>query len=142
MTYLLDTQVWLWLLADLKRIRPELLAEFRDPRSRLLLSAASSWEIAIKWSIGRLALPEPPETFVPSRMQRSGVTGLPVQHAHALHVATLPRHHRDPFDRLLIAQAQLEGVPLVTADPAFDAYDVRVVRAGPAPGSEARTEQG
>ena len=129
MTYLLDTHVWLWLLADSARIRPDLLAEFKDGRTRLLLSAASSWEIAIKWAIDRLPLPESPVTYVPSRMQRSGVAGLLVEHVHALRVADLPHHHQDPFDRILIAQSQVEGVPVVTADRAFDAYDVDVVRA-------------
>ena len=129
MTYLLDTHVWLWLLADSRRIRPDLLAELHDGRVRLLLSAASSWEIAIKWAIGRLPLPDPPAMYIPSRMQRSGVEGLPVDHAHALSVATLPQHHRDPFDRLLIAQANLESIPIVTADPVFDSYDVRVIHA-------------
>ena len=95
-TYLLDTHVWLWMLADPARIRAELLAELTSSRTRLLLSAASSWEIAIKWAMGRLPLPEPPDAFVPSRMQRTGVTGLAVEHVHALHVATLPAHHRDP----------------------------------------------
>jgi PIN domain nuclease of toxin-antitoxin system len=128
-TYLLDTHVWLWLLTDPERIRPELLAELRDGRTRVLLSAASSWEIAIKWAIGRLPLPSPPATFVPARMQRSGVEGLPMTHTHALRVATLPRLHRDPFDRALIAQAQLERLTIVTADRAFDGYDVKLVRA-------------
>lgn len=129
MTYLLDTHVWLWMLTDPSRIRPDLLSEFREGRSRLFLSAASSWEIAIKWAIGRLPLPDQPASYVPTRMQRSGVEGLPVEHAHALRVASLPKLHRDPFDRLLIAQAQLEGLTIVTVDPAFDAYDVSVVRA-------------
>jgi PIN domain nuclease of toxin-antitoxin system len=128
-TYLLDTHVWLWLLTDEERIRPDLLAELRAAGTTLLLSAASSWEIAIKWSIGRLSLPASPETYVPGRLQRSGVTGLPVQHGHALRAASLPRHHRDPFDRLLVAQAQLESVTIITVDPAFEDYDVRVVRA-------------
>jgi PIN domain nuclease of toxin-antitoxin system len=128
-TYLLDTHVWLWLLASPERIREALLTELEDGKTRLVLSAASSWEIAIKWSVGRLPLPEAPDIYVPSRMQRSGVSGLAVEHSHALHVSTLPRHHRDPFDRLLIAQAQLEALPIVTADPAFDPYDVRVVKA-------------
>jgi len=128
-TFLLDTQVWLWMLASSDRIRPDLLSELRDGRTRLLLSAASAWEIAIKWAIGRLPLPEPPTTYVPSRMLRSGVSGLPVEHAHALRVATLPSHHRDPFDRLLIAQAQIESVPIVTGDPRFDEYDVPVIHA-------------
>ena len=129
MTYLLDTHVWLWMLADPDRIRPDLAAELRADRTRLLLSAATSWEIAIKWAVGRLILPEPPATYVPSRMQRTKVEPLSVTHSHALQVATLPRQHGDPFDRLLVAQAQLEGVPIVTVDGAFDAYDVDVVRA-------------
>ncbi len=129
MTYLLDTHVWLWLLAGSKRIDPGLRSELRDPQTRLLLSAASSWEIAIKWAIGRLPLPEAPAIYVPSRMRRSGVSGLPVAHEHALRVAALPWHHRDPFDRLLIAQAQVESVPIITVDAAFDAYDVSVVHA-------------
>ena len=129
MTLLLDTHVWLWMLAAPERIRPDLLAELGDPATRLLLSAASSWEIAVKYASGRLDLPEPPESYVPSRMQRSGVSGLAVQHAHAVRVASLEPHHRDPFDRLLIAQAQLEAMAIVTVDPAFDAYEVQVVRA-------------
>ena len=129
MTYLLDTHVWLWMLADPDRIRPDLADELRADRTRLLLSAATSWEIAIKWAVGRLILPQPPATYVPSRMQRTKVEPLAVTHSHALQVATLPRQHGDPFDRLLVAQAQLEGVPIVTVDGAFDAYDVDVVRA-------------
>ena len=129
MTYLLDTHVWLWMLADPGRIRLDLAAELGADRTRLLLSAATSWEIAIKWAVGRLTLPEPPASYVPSRMQRTKVEPLAVTHSHALQVATLPRQHGDPFDRLLVAQAQLEGVPIVTVDGAFDAYDVDVVRA-------------
>lgn len=127
MTYLLDTHVWLWMLTAPDRIAPDVLERLADPETQLLVSAASSWEIAIKYERGRLALPEPPESYVPSRMRRSGVTGLPVSHAHALRVATLEPHHRDPFDRLLVAQAMLEGVPIVTADAALSAYDVEVV---------------
>ena len=129
MTYLLDTHVWLWMLTSPTRIRPDLLEGLLDRRTRVLLSAASSWEIAIKWAMGRLALPEPPATYVPTRMQRSGVEGLAVAHSHALQVSTLPPHHRDPFDRLLIAQAQVETLAIVTVDEAFDAYDVPVVHA-------------
>ena len=117
------------MLADPGRIRPDLRLELTDGKTRLLLSAASSWEIAIKWALGRLSLPEPPATYVPSRMQRTNMEPLAISHSHALQVATLSRHHRDPFDRLLVAQAQLEGVPLVTADRAFDAYDIEIVRA-------------
>lgn len=129
MKALLDTHVWLWMLAEPERLGAA-APMVRDPRSVLLLSAVSSWEIAIKYGQGRLDLPEPPASFVPERMRSSGVTALAVEHAHALAVAELPMHHRDPFDRLLVAQALLEGVPIVTADPAFAAYDVELIRAG------------
>ena len=128
MSLLLDTHVWLWFVSEPERIRPDLLARLRDGRTRLLLSAVSSLEVTIKWAAGRLELPEPPRTYVPSRMRRSNTTGLAVEHEHALQVASLPMHHADPFDRLLIAQAQVESIPIVTADPAFDAYDVEVVK--------------
>lgn len=97
--------------------------------NELLLSAASAWEIAIKYALGRLQLPETPSEYVPRLMRRTGTTPLPVQHRHALHVASLPLHHHDPFDRLLVAQAQLENVPIVTADPTLAAYHVKVIPA-------------
>jgi PIN domain nuclease of toxin-antitoxin system len=97
--------------------------------NELVLSAASTWEIAIKFALGKLALPETPATYIPRLMARTAVTALPVLARHTLHVATLPRHHRDPFDRLLVAQAQLEELPILTADAAFRRYDVKTVRA-------------
>jgi PIN domain nuclease of toxin-antitoxin system len=129
MRLLLDTQVWLWTHLQPERLRPEVRERFVDPSSALLLSAASSWEIAIKYALGKLPLPEPPHDYVPWRMRRDAVDGLPVTHTHALHVASLPRHHGDPFDRLLVAQAQLEDVPLVTADPHIARYDVTILPA-------------
>lgn len=128
MRYLLDTHVWLWLATRPERIRPELLDELGHERTRLLFSAVSSWEIAIKWALGRLELPEPPARYVPENMRQSKADGLAVEHTHALQVATMPRHHRDPFDRLLIAQSQIESIPIITADPAFEAYDVEVIK--------------
>lgn len=107
-----------------ERFSSSALAMIEDPDSELLLSSASSWEIAIKYSIGRLVLPIPPEQYVPDRMRSSGVRGLPIEHSHALHVASLPRHHRDPFDRLLIAQAQLESLTIITTDRQLVDYDV------------------
>lgn len=95
----------------------------------LLLSAASAWEIAIKYGLGKLRLPDPPSDFVPKLMTRTSVTPLPIHHRHALHVATLPPRHRDPFDRLLVAQAQLERVPILTADKSFALYDVETLPA-------------
>ncbi len=95
-----------------------------DPDNVLLLSPVSAWEIASKHAAGKLTLPVPPAEYVPSRMKSSGVDALPLQHSHALQVASLPWHHRDPFDRLLIAQAQVEGLPILSADRALAAYDV------------------
>jgi PIN domain nuclease of toxin-antitoxin system len=128
-TYLLDTHVFLWLLGRPERIRPDLLALLRAADTTLMLSSASSWEIAIKWGAGRLALPRPPADYVPDRMRRLGIIGLAVTHAHTLHTATLPPYHRDPFDRLLVAQAQADALTIVTVDRAFDAYDVATVDA-------------
>jgi len=125
---LLDTHVWLWMQAEPDRLGASVAELVADTRNVVLLSAASAWEMAVKFALGRLPLPVPPPEYVPSRMARSGTSGLPVEHRHALHVATLPMHHRDPFDRLLVAQAQLEGATLVTADPQVDAYDVRTIR--------------
>ena len=127
MRFLLDTHVWLWLQTDPDRLAPEALEALEDQSNDLLLSAASSWEIAIKVALGKLDLPEPPEEYVPDRMLRHGVIGLPVEHRHALAVSALPMHHRDPFDRLLIAQAKEEDLAIVTADPSFGHYDVSLL---------------
>ena len=127
MRYLLDTRVWLWLATEPERLSPASRAAAADHANELLLSAASSWEIAIKYSAGKLHLPEEPATWVPTSMARSGVRGLHIAHAHALEVATLPRHHADPFDRLLIAQARLESLVILTVDPVFSRYDVEVM---------------
>jgi PIN domain nuclease of toxin-antitoxin system len=99
-----------------------------DPDTTILLSVASSWEIAIKYALGKLPLPTPPAEYVPSRMERSGTSGLAIEHEHALRVAALPPHHRDPFDRMLVAQAQIESLPILTADAVFDAYEVTILR--------------
>lgn len=84
-------------------------------------------EIAIKYQLGRRPLPEAPMMYVPSRVTASGCTGLAIEHAHVLCAGLLPLHHRDPFDRVLIAQAQILGTPLVSGDSAFAAYEVEVL---------------
>ncbi len=127
MKALLDTHVWLWLQTAPERLTGEARELVEDASNDLFLSAASAWEIAIKYALGKLPLPEPPDRYVPSRLALSGTTPLPLDQRHALHVAALPPHHRDPFDRLLVAQAQLEGLLLVTADKQFGAYEVRIV---------------
>jgi PIN domain nuclease of toxin-antitoxin system len=123
---ILDTHVFLWLHTEPQRLGKH-LALVEDANTELLLSAASSWEIAIKHALGRLSLPEPPERYVPERMRAIGALALPIEHSHALAVWSLPQLHRDPFDRLLVAQAQALDVPILTADPAVARYPVRAL---------------
>lgn len=129
MRILVDTHCWLWMQVSPEKLRPASRQIVEDPRNELLLSAASSWEIAINYGLGKLPLPQPPGVYVPSRMASSGTVGLAVEHAHALRVAELPPLHRDPFDRLIVAQAQIEGVAILTADPQVAAYDVTIIEA-------------
>jgi PIN domain nuclease of toxin-antitoxin system len=124
--FLVDTHCWLWLQTSPERLPPEVLSLLESNSNDLVLSAASSWEISIKYALGKLPLPEPPSRYVPSRMRASGSRGLAVEHAHAVRVAELPPHHRDPFDRLLVAQAQIEKLILLTADRQFESYDVQL----------------
>jgi len=126
-TILLDTQVWLWMLMDPDRFSAQGRETLIAPDVELLLSAASTWEIAIKHGLGKLHLPGPAEIVIPEMMSATRVVPLPVLHTHTLRVANLPDHHRDPFDRLLVAQAQLEGVPMMTSDVKFSDYEVDVL---------------
>ncbi len=126
MRVLLDTHVFLWLHTEPERLG-EQLPVVEDERNELLLSAASSWEIAIKHGLGRLPLPEPPQRYVPARLRAIGARALPVEHTHALAVAALEPLHRDPFDRLLVAQAGLLDVPILTADPLLARYPVQAL---------------
>ncbi len=129
MKILLDTHCWLWMTSAPEKLAPAARALVEDPENELFLSAASSWEIAIKYALGKLPLPVPPASYVPTRMAATGVSGLAVEHHHALEVSGLPMHHADPFDRLLVAQARVEGLSLLTADPQLAAYEVELVPA-------------
>jgi PIN domain nuclease of toxin-antitoxin system len=129
MRILLDTSVVLALSADPSRLREEVVEQLGADATALVLSVVAPWEIAIKWSIGKLPLPEHPDRWTARLVREFGATVLPVSLAHAVQVAELPDHHRDPFDRLLIAQAQVEGLPIVTTDRSFAAYDVEVIAA-------------
>lgn len=127
MRILLDTNVWLWMLVSPDKIAQPTQQMLMDRSHELLLSAASAWEISIKYRLGKLPLPMSPDEFVPPRLARDGIVSLPVELHHALHVAQLSDHHRDPFDRLLIAQAQLEQLTLMTADQQLTAYDIECI---------------
>lgn len=131
MRLLLDTHCWLWWITTPERLAPRIQELIVDGQNEIFLSAASGWEIAIKYALGKLALPEEPEKFVPSRLKRDAIQPLPIHHEHALRVGTLPLHHRDPFDRLLISQAQVEHLPIVTVDRQLEAYDVELIWGNP-----------
>jgi PIN domain nuclease of toxin-antitoxin system len=124
---LLDTHVFIWCVDEVARLG-DMQRVIEDPRNVPVVSAATAWEIAIKHVLRRLELPEPPQRFVPSRIRAIGATALPIDHAHALAVVSLPPIHGDPFDRLLVAQSQLLDIPLMTADPIFDRYGIEVLR--------------
>jgi len=127
MKVLLDTHVFLWWITDDPRLSSRAREIIADGANEVFLSAASGWEIAIKAKLGRLRLPDVPERFIPEQLRLNAIETLPVQMSHALHVYKLPDHHRDPFDRLLIAQAQLEKLPVLTADPQISRYPVKVI---------------
>jgi PIN domain nuclease of toxin-antitoxin system len=127
--YLLDTHVWLWWLLRPERIRREVVRLIADAANTIYVSTVSSWEIAIKISIGKLRLPEAMEKAIPDSLAVDSMATLVLEHRHCFELATLPLHHRDPFDRMLIAQARVQGWPVITADPEFDHYDVEVIKA-------------
>lgn len=129
MTLLLDTHAFLWWLAGSRKLgrRARRAIESGDA---VWLSAASAWEIAIKAALGRLELAEGPEAALPRELARSGFQPLGISVAHALAAGALPPHHADPFDRMLVAQADAEGLTLVTADDIFDRYGVPTLDAG------------
>jgi len=124
---LLDTHAFLWWVLEDPRLSPRALSVIAAPEYDVLVSAVSAWEIAIKSADARLDLPEPSGRYVPDRIAANGFRELVVTVEHAVRVAGLPLIHRDPFDRLLIAQAQVEGIPILTSDPAIARYDVDVI---------------
>ena len=129
MSYLLDTQVWLWMRNEPEMLRNEARTIIEHPENQLHISAATAWEIATKATVGRLRLPVAAEDWLTDARRLVDVTQLPITFAHAARAGMLPRLHRDPFDRMLVAQAQLEGLTLITSDAQVAAYDIDVVRA-------------
>jgi len=129
MRLLLDTHCLLWARAEPARLSEAARVALTDERNALYVSAVSVWEIVIKQSLGKLTLARPPKVLVPEMVAATQALSLPIGHTHTLQVASLPPHHADPFDRLLIAQAQVERLAIVTADARFAAYDVELLRA-------------
>lgn len=128
MVLLLDTHILLWALDEPERLPEDLVAQIESPETSVLFSAASIWEIAIKTALGKLDFRYPPEQIAQAAVE-TGFVELAVSAAHGAKVANLPLHHRDPFDRLLIAQALLMPAQLVTADVALVPYSelIRVI---------------
>ena len=127
MKALLDSHTFLWWVLDTPDLSDDCRRILGDGDNDILLSVASSYEIAYKAAVGRLTLPERPDDYIRSRLTANGFESLAIELPHALRAATLPRIHGDPIDRILIAQAQVEGIPMLTADPAIARYDVEVI---------------
>lgn len=127
MRLLLDTHTLLFWVYEPARLGTRALRALADRDNSIAWSVASSWEVAIKVGLGKLELDGPVSEVIPSELLRYGFTLLPIDHAHVLAVSDLPRHHGDPFDRLLVAQARAEGLTLVTADNRIAAYDVPIL---------------
>jgi PIN domain nuclease of toxin-antitoxin system len=128
--YLLDTNVFLWSNGAPEKLNRQAVTVLSSGSSEVYLSAATSWEIAIKFALRSLELPSPPSQFIPDAMRVMALRSLDITHFHSLAAGDLPRHHRDPFDRMLIAQARSETMVLLTADTAFRKYDVETVFCG------------
>jgi PIN domain nuclease of toxin-antitoxin system len=124
MRLLLDTHAFLWFLMGDPRISSSARSLIEDETHEKVLSVASLWEIAIKVGLGKLTLAEPFEVLIPREIDQAGFITLPITLPHAAIVSKLPHHHRDPFDRLLIAQAMAEGMSILSADSALDAYAI------------------
>jgi PIN domain nuclease of toxin-antitoxin system len=124
---LLDTCTFLWVLSGASELSPRAAALFRDPDNSAFFSSASAWEIAIKHSRGHLTLPERPERYIPEHRESRGLATLPIDEESALHVGRLPPLHRDPFDRMLVAQAIVHGLTILTPDPLISQYPARTI---------------
>lgn len=127
MRLLLDTHAFLWWITDDPRLSEKGREIMGDGKNQLFLSAASGWEIAIKAKLGKLKVSDNLEHFIPEQVALNAIENLPIVLSHVLHVYTLPDYHRDPFDRLLISQAQLEGLPILTVDSQISQYPVKVL---------------
>jgi PIN domain nuclease of toxin-antitoxin system len=127
MKVLLDTHAFIWWVTNDPQLSQTARATIADPDNTILFSVVNAWEIIIKQGTGKLTLPEPAETYIPSRIAANQFVTLPINLSHILQVASLPDLHRDPFDRLLIAQSQTEQIPIVSIDRYIVQYPVNVI---------------
>ncbi len=122
MRLLLDTHIFLWFISGDARLDPRIHRAVGDPANAVFLSVASLWEAIIKYQLGKLPLPQPPESYLPTQRERHRIASLPVDELSVAHVATLPNLHRDPFDRLLLGQSLRYNLTFATVDAAIRAY--------------------
>jgi PIN domain nuclease of toxin-antitoxin system len=127
MRALLDTHTFLWWVHNDPRLSDQVREIIGDGSNTLYLSAASGWEIAIKAQLGKLQFSSSLDQFIAEQLTLNGIDTLPIALRHVLHVATLPPHHRDPFDRILVAQCQLEQLPMLTADAQITKYAIQTI---------------
>ncbi len=127
MRVLLDTHAFLWWITDDPKLSPRAGEIIKNMDNEVFVSAASGWELVIKTQLGRLKISENPVDFIWEQIQLNAFQSLAIRMKHALQIFSLPDHHKDPFDRLLVAQAQLEEMPILTADHQIARYDVAVI---------------
>ena len=124
MKVLLDTHAFLWLIDDDDRLSKAARRTFLNLENRLFFSAASMWEICIKISLGKLSLSEGWSQIIQKEMESSSISWLPIQQRHCIEVVDLPFHHRDPFDRVIIAQAMVEDMHILSRDSRLSGYEI------------------
>lgn len=127
MNILLDTCTFLWLIADSDELSHATRDVFSDPDNEVYLSAASCWEINVKWSLGRLKLPEEPGRFLPKQREQHFIDPLPITEEATFHLPKLPQYHKDPFDRILVCQSIEHSLVILTPDPLITQYPVRTL---------------
>jgi PIN domain nuclease of toxin-antitoxin system len=127
MKALLDTHTFLWWNLDAPKLSKTVREIIGDGQNEIFFSAASAWEIAIKYGKGRLTLPDPPDIYIPKRLTNYRFTALPVLLSHSLQVYTLSDIHQDPFDRLLVVQSQMEQLPILTMDTNIVQYNITTI---------------
>jgi PIN domain nuclease of toxin-antitoxin system len=127
MKALLDTHTFLWWITDQPRLPRRVRAVIEDGKNDIYVSAVSGWEIIIKFQLGRLTLPENPEDYLMEQIQRNAFRTLPLRMRHSLRLLRLPHYHKDPFDRMMVAQAHFENIPILTSDRQIARYPVEVI---------------
>jgi PIN domain nuclease of toxin-antitoxin system len=125
MKILLDTCTFLWIITDDPKLSLQATKLFVDPANEVYLSVASTWEIAVKYMRGKLSLPKPPEKYIPAKRKQHDIDSLPLDEEATLYLAKLPDLHKDPFDRILICQAIVSGLIILTPDELISQYPLR-----------------